>query len=218
VVERRGLRGRLPRAALAVLEEGVAGRRPETPAPGDPALARVRTTLLARNRDALDAAAQAAHARGLRAVCVSAGLRGESRLAGRRLAALARAVAPGPRLLLAGGETTVTVTGPGRGGRCQELALAAALEWQGGTAATLLAAGTDGSDGPTGDAGAFADAGSVARGRAAGVDAAACLARNDSNRFFRAEGGVFTTGPTGTNVMDLVFVYVPGAADGGAPG
>jgi glycerate-2-kinase len=209
VVERRGLRGSLPPGVLAVLEEGVAGRRPETPKPGDPALARVRTTLLASNRDALEAAAREALDRGLRPVRVSGALRGEARVAGRRLAALARAVRPGRKLLLAGGETTVTVRGPGRGGRCQELALAAALALQGGPPATLLAAGTDGSDGPTEAAGAFADAGSVARGRAAGVDAAACLDRNDSNGFFRAEGGLFGTGPTGTNVMDLVFVHLP---------
>jgi glycerate-2-kinase len=109
---------------------------------------------------------------------------------------------------VAGGETTVQVRGPGRGGRCQELALGAALALAGVAGVTLLAAGTDGSDGPTDAAGAWADGETVARGARAGRDAAHDLARNDSFAFFSAEGGLFRTGPTGTNVADLVLVRV----------
>jgi glycerate-2-kinase len=108
--------------------------------------------------------------------------------------------------LLAGGETTVTVRGAGRGGRSQELCLAAALTLDGDPRVAVLAAGTDGSDGPTDAAGAFADGGSVARGARLGLGAAACLARNDAHGFFAAEGGVVRTGPTGTNVLDLALV------------
>jgi glycerate-2-kinase len=115
--------------------------------------------------------------------------------------------------LLAGGETTVTVRGRGRGGRAQELALAAALELAGDRCVALLAAGTDGSDGPTAAAGAHADGETLARGAAAGVDARAALADNDSHGFFVREGGCFVTGPTGTNVMDLVLVRVFGCAE-----
>jgi hydroxypyruvate reductase len=150
-----------------------------------------------------------ARARGLDARPVSGSLRGEAREAGARLAALARASAPArDTLLAAGGETTVTVRGAGRGGRCQELALAAALALEGAPGVALLAAGTDGSDGPTDAAGAFADGGSAARGRAAGRDPAADLAANDAYGFFAAEGGLLRTGPTRTNALDLVLVRI----------
>jgi len=209
ILRAHGLSGRGPRAALAVLEEGAAGARPETPKPGAPELAAVRSRILARNADALRAAEGEARDQGLEPLQVTGSLRGEARVAGTRLGALCRALRPGPpRLLLAGGETTVTVRGNGLGGRSQELALAAALRLAGTSGATLLAAGTDGSDGPTGAAGAFADGETVARGSAAGVEAGACLRRNDSHDFFAHEGGLLVTGPTGTNVMDLVLARV----------
>jgi glycerate-2-kinase len=211
VLARRGLLDEVPEAVRRHLEAGAAGRGGESVKPGDPALARVRSALLATNRDALAAAHAAAEARGLRALVVTDRLCGEARLAGRRLAALGRALAAVPRrLLLAGGETTVTVRGRGRGGRAQELALAAALALEGEPRVTLLAAGSDGTDGPTDAAGAFADGGTVARGRAAGLDASRALADNDAHGFFAREGGCFCTGPTGTNVMDLVLVLAAG--------
>ena len=98
--------------------------------------------------------------------------------------------------------------GRGRGGRSQELALAAGVEVAGCERATLLAAGTDGSDGPTDAAGAFADGATLARAAARGADAMRALADNDAYSFFAAEGGLFRTGPTGTNVMDLVLIEV----------
>jgi glycerate-2-kinase len=173
----------------------------------------VRSAVLASNATALDAAARAARDAGLDVRVVSRALAGEARDAGRRLAALARSLrASQPTLLLAGGETTVTVRGDGRGGRSQELALAAALELAGCRDVALLAAGTDGSDGPTDAAGAFADGGSVERGRARGWNAGDALARNDSHGFFAAEGGLLRTGPTHTNVLDLVLVAVGAGA------
>jgi glycerate 2-kinase len=104
------------------------------------------------------------------------------------------------------------VRGPGRGGRNQELALAAALALQDVPGIALLAAGTDGSDGPTDAAGAFADGSTVARGRALGLSAEQALLENDSYGFFAAAGGTFRTGPTRTNVMDLVFLVREGLA------
>lgn len=199
---------------------------------------RVRHAVLASNATALEAAAAAARRAGYAPRIATRALRGEARVAGRRLAGLGRAAAlgmagagaarasdgaapPAPPTpeppervcLLAGGETTVTVRGDGRGGRSQELALAAALALAEAPdpppgRVGLLAAGTDGTDGPTDAAGAFADAGSVARGRRRGVDARQALARNDAYTFFAAEGGLLRTGPTGTNVMDLVLVAV----------
>lgn len=209
VLSRHGLEGNaIPAPVRARLEAGLRGEVDETPKPGDPRLARVRSAVLARNADALAAVCDAARSRGIASHAIGSALAGEARIAGRRLAALARALRsdPRPQLIVAGGETTVTVRGPGRGGRCQELALAAALELEGRERITLLAAGTDGGDGPTDAAGACADGGSVARARAAGVDAADALSRNDSHRFFAAAGGLVRTGPTHTNVMDLVLV------------
>jgi glycerate 2-kinase len=209
VLERRGILAEAPASVRRHLADGAAGTLPESPKPGDSAFGRVVHVLLATNRDALAAARAEARGRGLEARIVTDALRGEARELGARLVALARAAAPGGRalLLLAGGEPTVTVRGRGRGGRAQELALAAALALAGDPRVSLLAAGTDGSDGPTPAAGAFADGGTVARGAALGLDARACLDDNDAYGFFAREGGAFVTGPTGTNVMDLVLVH-----------
>lgn len=205
ILEGCGTGGRTPPRIAAHLESG----REESVKPGDPSLARVRTTILASNRDALAGAREAAQERGLRAITVTEGLRGEAREAGRRLAVLAQSLRrEGPLLLLAGGETTVTLRGEGKGGRSQELALAAACELQETSGIALLAAGTDGTDGPTDAAGAYADGGTVGRGRALGLDARAALERNDSYPFWSAEGGLLVTGPTRTNVMDLVLTLV----------
>jgi hydroxypyruvate reductase len=92
---------------------------------------------------------------------------------------------------------------PGRGGRTLELALAAALEESGGW--TLLAASSDGLDGSSGAAGAWADGGTLARARRAGLDPEAALARHDTRAVFAAAGDLFVTGPTGGNVGDWVF-------------
>jgi len=209
VVDARGLRSRLPRRIRAHLEAGARGEREETPSGDDVRLQRVRHTLIASNAMALEAAGSAARELGLRAIRVTDGLRGEARAAGTHLAALCDAVSPGaPTLLLTGGETVVHVRGSGRGGRNQELALAAALTLAGRKGAALLAAGTDGTDGPTDAAGAWADGGTALRGAAAGVDAAGHLAANDAYAFFLREGGLLRTGPTHTNVMDLVLLLV----------
>jgi hydroxypyruvate reductase len=111
------------------------------------------------------------------------------------------------------GETTFRLPpDPGRGGRNQALALAAATRLQGSRDTWLLAAGTDGTDGPTEDAGALVDGGTIARGRQEGLDPAAALARADSGRFLAASGDLVHTGPTGTNVMDLVIGLKAGDA------
>jgi glycerate-2-kinase len=191
------------------LSAGVRGERPESPKPGDACFERVRTAILASNATAVAAALAAARAAGFEAR-EEPPFTGEARDVGRWLVARARAELPRrtPLVLVAGGETTVRVRGDGLGGRSQELALAAALELAGCDGIALLAAGTDGSDGPTDAAGAFADGGTVARARAAGLDPLAALARNDSHRFFAAEGGLLRTGPTRTNVMDLVLIGI----------
>lgn len=206
VVTRRGMGDALPAAVRDVLEAGCAGRRAETPKGLPPVAARV----IVSNASALEAARDAAARAGLRAAIDPQPLAGEARDAALRVLADARrAAGAAPLVWLAGGETTVRFepgVPTGRGGRNQELALAAALEIAGQAGVTLLAAGTDGSDGPTDAAGAVADGGTVARGAERGADAGSALACHDSHSFFDAEGGILRTGPTGTNVMDVAFV------------
>ena len=131
---------------------------------------------------------------------------------GQRLAALARSIrCNGPTLLIAGGETVVTVTGSGRGGRSQELALAAALEWEragSGFSTAVWATGTDGADGPTDAAGACIEAGFLQGREALREEAKACLADNDSHAFLDRQGALIRTGPTETNVMDMVLIWI----------
>ena len=204
-----GIRSELPEAVRIHLEAGARGEREESVGPGDPSLERVSTEVIASLADALSGAADAARGLGLVVVRHESELTGEAREVGRDVASRLIALRDGaPTLWVAGGETTVTVQGEGRGGRSQELALAAAQTLEGVGGVSLLAAGTDGIDGPTDAAGAHADAGTVERGRAAGRSAAEDLARNDAYGFFEAEGGLFRPGPTGTNVRDLVLAHV----------
>ncbi|MBS4098560.1 MAG: hypothetical protein KGZ83_17185, partial [Sulfuricella sp.] len=128
----------------------------------------------------------------------------------------------GQRLcLLSGGETTVTVTGAGKGGRNQELALAFALEIADSTGICLLSAATDGSDGPTDAAGAFVDGALAARARGLGLEPLSYLHDNDSYEFFRrydelsGEHSHFKSGPTGTNVMDIQLILLEAPPDAG---
>jgi hydroxypyruvate reductase len=156
----------------------------------------------------IDAAARAAEHLGYPARVATSALQGEAREAARELLAQARSL-PRPACLIAGGETTVTVRGAGRGGRCQEMALAAALALDPGDDLVVLAAGTDGTDGPTDAAGAVTDATTVRRGRAMGLDPRRALDDNDAYTFLRATGDLLVTGPTNTNLLDLYIVVRP---------
>jgi hydroxypyruvate reductase len=214
VLDRHGLRARLPRSVVGRLERGLAGTVPETPKAGDPAFLRAVYALVANNALAAEAAVEKARALGFDALLLTTRLQGEAREVGRVVAALAREVSAAdrpvkrPGCLVLGGETTVTVRGPGRGGRNQELALGAALELEGVPSTLVTAFGTDGTDGPTDAAGAMATGDTLVRSRALGLDAARHLAENDAYGFFAPLGDLVLTGPTGTNVSDLVFVLV----------
>ncbi|HET6229463.1 MAG TPA: glycerate kinase [Longimicrobiaceae bacterium] len=203
-----------PPSVAAHLLRGAAGEEDETPKPGDPALAHASTHVIARNRDALHAAAREAERLGWRATIAADDLEGEARTVAPQVAALAWSThAEGesarlPAAFILGGETTVTVRGAGRGGRNQELALAAAVELDGELGVTIAAMGTDGTDGPTDAAGGIVDGTTVARGRALGLDARDFLDRNDSYEYLRATGDLLITGPTGTNVNDIILVLV----------
>jgi len=214
VIDGHGLQGRVSSALMAHLEAGAAGRVPESPKPGHPGLERVVVGIIASNASARRAAVKSARAEGVRALDLGEVLTGEARGMGRKLAALARSIrSESPTLLVAGGETVVTVRGRGRGGRNQEIALAAALEWareevSGGM--SILAVGSDGMDGPTDAAGAFVEAGELTPDRGTLEEASERLEQNDSYAFFDGRGGLLRTGPTETNVMDLVFLRVEG--------
>jgi glycerate 2-kinase len=198
-------------AVLAHLQAGDAGEVPETPKPGDPCFARASAHVIASNRDALQGAAREAERLGYQARIVADDLEGEASGVGEQVALLAMNAraehADAPLALLLGGETTVTVHGRGRGGRNQELALSA-IELEGVEGVLAVSLGTDGTDGPTDAAGAFADGGTVPRGQAAGQDPRDALRRNDAYPFLRAAGDLIVSGPTGTNVNDVVLVLV----------
>lgn len=212
-----GVMAQMPAAVVRHVQSGLRGERPETLKPMEAAGQPWQHLIVGSNRLALAAAAAAATDLGCDVRIVSAQLQGEARTAGRHLAALAAAVVHGesplsrPVCLLAGGETTVVVRGAGRGGRAQELALAAA-PGAAGLPIGLLSFGSDGVDGPTDAAGAWADGATTARAQALGLDPAAALDANDAYPFFAALGDLLITGPSGTNVNDLVFVLIePGA-------
>jgi hydroxypyruvate reductase len=209
VLDRFGVRDRTPPAALAHLESGARGAAPETPKPDDPLFAGVTNVVVGNNALVVDAAAAAARRLGFTALVTTRSLHGEAREAARAFAVTLREAATRgtpvgrPACVIAAGETTVTVRGPGKGGRCQEFALAIAPALADVPDAVVLAAGTDGSDGPTDAAGAVVDPSTARRARAAGLDLGGALADNDAYRVFAALGDLVVTGPTGTNLMDL---------------
>jgi glycerate 2-kinase len=196
-----------PLSVVAYLDAGVRGERPETPKPGDPRLARSAATVIGGRFDAMRGAADEARARRYQVVVLDEPVVGESRIAGpqqvERMIAAARTLTR-PACIVSTGETTVTVTGNGRGGRNQELALASAELLSSVDAAALASAGTDGVDGPTDAAGAIVDSSTVRRATAAGLPSIhSYLHNNDAYAFFDRLGDLIRTGPTGTNVDDL---------------
>lgn len=205
VLERRAVGAGASPAVWERLRAGRRGEVEETPKPGEALFARVHNTVIGNNALVADAAAARAAALGWRPHVATRALQGEARDVARDLVARARALAP-PACLIASGETTVTVRGPGTGGRCQEFALAAALAIEDDDALVVLAAGTDGTDGPTDAAGGLVDGGSRRRAAVAGLDARAALDANDAHRFLAASGDLVVTGPTNTNLLDLYLV------------
>ena len=215
VVTKYELAPRLPAAVLARLQAGIRGALPDTPKPDDPIFATARTVIVGDNRVAALAGCQHATALGYRSLLLTTFVEGEACEVAKVVAALAKEVrrsgqpvAP-PACLILGGETTVTLgVQPGHGGRNQELALAAALALEGMAGVAVAALATDGSDGPTDSAGGLIDGETVARGRAAGLYAVVALRRHDAYPYLRATGDLLLTGPTQTNVNDLIFVWV----------
>lgn len=213
VIYKYSLETKIPSAVRHHLEEGVNHRVPETPKPGDPIFERVTNTLIGSNRISIEAAANKAKELGYTPFVLSTSLDGEAREVAKVFSAMAREIrqsqrpAAPPIAILAGGETTVTLTQHhGLGGRNQEMALAAALGLRGLEGVTFLAAGTDGTDGPTNAAGAIADGQTLARAQALDLIPEEFLVRNDSHQFFEQLNDLIITGPTGTNVMDVYLL------------
>jgi glycerate 2-kinase len=213
VLARHALRSAVPRRVRDHLEAGAAGARAETPKPADTLFRRTRTEILASGRHALAAAARTARRLGYTPVVLTHHLGGEAREVGRLLGAILRErVESGPRgqrpaCLLAAGETTVTVRGRGRGGRNLELAVAAAPEIDGLSGALLVSLATDGVDGASKAAGGLVTGRTMARARAHGLaPAQVFLDANDSESFLAPLSDLVITGPTATNVADIVVM------------
>lgn len=205
VVRKYALGDLIPAEVLKALE------RRSQPAALD--TAKIHNLLVGNNRIAAEAVLDAARKAGFDARLLTTELTGEARVVGRELAAALRRLAlhgdplPRPALLVAGGETTVTLRGTGTGGRNQEAALAAVAPLAGLEEVAFVALATDGGDGPTDAAGAVVTGDTLARARALGLDPAAYLADNDSYAFFSRLGDGLKTGPTQTNVNDLNFLF-----------
>ncbi|WP_238626272.1 glycerate kinase type-2 family protein [Aggregatilinea lenta] len=214
ILDEYGIRETIPDAIRRTLDAGAAGRIPDTPKPGDPTLASVHNTIVADNAIAAGAAVGRAEALGFHTLLLSTFVEGEAREVAKVTAALAKEIVtygrpvPRPACLILGGETTVTVRGEGKGGRNQELALAAALGIAGWDDVLIAALATDGSDGPTDAAGGLVDGSTVTRGSAQGLDARAALAANDAYPYLAQVGDLLITGPTNTNVNDITAIFV----------
>jgi len=219
LVEKYGIASQLPSLPWQVLRLGAEGKLPETPKKGDPVFEKVHNILIGSNYGALLAAERKAKELGYHTVVLSSEIIGEAREIAKVYMGIGRDVKrrelliQRPACIIAGGETTVTLRGDGKGGRNQEMALSFLAEIEsnpeGSEGIFFLAASTDGNDGPTDAAGAFADPEVLAAGRKAGLSVQDFLKRNDSYHYFDRIGFLLKTGPTNTNVCDVQIVVVP---------
>ena len=213
VADRSAVRSAFPPAARRVLERGRLGEFPETPKPGDVRLRRSRVHVIGNRVDAVQAAVGAAASRGYHVVTLAEPIVGEARVAGdAHVRAVAKRVRdmPRPVCIVSAGETTVHVTGSGRGGRNQEFALGAVSALgELFDVAVLASVGTDGVDGPTDAAGAIVDTTTLARAGARGLSTPdRYLQSNDSYTYFAALDELVRFSPTETNVGDLQIMLV----------
>ena len=204
----------VPQRVRQHLDRGCQGFVSETPKPGSFLFRRVHHHIVGNNATAVTAVIRAARESGLRTLVHTPALTGEAREAGQRFGAMARNIVregkplQRPCCMVAGGETTVTVTGKGTGGRAQEFAAAAALEIAGLDKVWVVAIGTDGTDGPTDAAGAVIDGNTVARAQRLSVDLKGALKRHNTYPALKRLHQLILTGPTGTNVNDLYLLLV----------
>jgi glycerate 2-kinase len=214
ILKRYGIWRTVPPRVRQHLLKGQRGLVAETPKPGSAVFRRVQHHLIGSNTIALTAVTRAARGAGLKTLVHSTRLIGEAHPAGTKFGMMARCIVneakplSRPCCVVAGGETTVTVTGKGKGGRAQEFAAAAAKEIEGLDHVWIAAIGTDGTDGPTDVAGAVVDGGTMARARRLGVDLDEALTHNNTYPALKRLRSHITTGPTGTNVNDLYLLLI----------
>lgn len=218
IICKYSLEEKLPQTVKDHLLQGAHGNIPETPKAASEVFCKTTNIILGNNALAVSAAQTAAQMLGYNARILSTTLSGEAADAGAHFAALAceiesgRSVPAKPAVIIAGGETTVTIRGKGKGGRSQEMALAFLSELHRISPEAqnifFLSAGTDGSDGPTDAAGAFVTPGLMEKMKEIAAKAAAALAENDAYHFFEDTGCLFKTGPTYTNVCDIQILAV----------
>ncbi len=204
----------VPQRVRRHLDRGCRGLVSETPKPGASLFRRVHHHIVGNNSAAVSAVTRAARESGLRTLVHTPALAGEARDEGRRFGSLAKAIVRAgtplrrPCCMVAGGETIVTVTGKGTGGRAQEFAAAGALEIAGLPKVWMVAMGTDGTDGPTDAAGAMVDGQTVARAQRLSVELEEALRRHDTYPALQRLNQLIITGPTGTNVNDLYLLLM----------
>jgi glycerate 2-kinase len=209
VLEKYQLLDKVPLAVQKYIGQGCMGKIPDTPKPGDARFDGVYNFLAGTNKIALEAAAATASALGYTTHILTSTASGDAEQLAHWL--IQKAINIGgntPVCLLAGGESTVRVTGHGLGGRNQHLALAAGLALPSDIDITLLSAGTDGTDGPTDAAGAVTDSALMQAAQQQGLNAQQFLEQHDAYHFFEQAGGLLKTGPTQTNVMDIMVVLI----------
>jgi len=199
-----------PDSIRKYLEDGVMNKNLESPKPGDPRLSRVHNIILGNNRVALESAERKAKELGCNSLILSSYIEGEARYVGTVFSAITKELVATnhpivkPGVLLAGGETTVIVNGSGKGGRNQELALSSAIRLCNLKGVVIASMGTDGLDGSSKAAGAIVDGTTLKRASDIGMDPAKYLKNNDSYHFFKKLNDLIITGPTGTNVNDIM--------------
>lgn len=209
VLLRFGLWKKIPNRVRDIIEKGVSDRSRETPKAGSEIFARVSNLIVGTNKQSCDSAAKYLRSLGYRTNVLSTHVQGEAKEIGKFYSGLLRDMHENalPSAIIAGGETTVTITeAAGRGGRNQELVLSCAIGIDGLDGAVVASMGTDGVDGPTDAAGAIADDSSIRRAMEKGVDAASFLQTHNSYHFFNKLGDLIRTGPTGTNVNDITIL------------
>jgi glycerate-2-kinase len=212
VLKRHNLWETIPSSATKILDEGANGSIPESPKSGDPCFHRVSYHILGNNRVACTSARRYLRSKGVKAEILTSSATGEARYLGSFIGSVAREIVQfdepfrRPCALIVGGETTVAVTGSGRGGRNQECTMACAEKIQGLKGIAMASIGSDGIDGPTDAAGAIADGMTISRSEQLALKFDELLAQNDSYEFFKPLKDLVMTGRTSTNVNDVALM------------
>ncbi|HSM24556.1 MAG TPA: DUF4147 domain-containing protein, partial [Anaerolineaceae bacterium] len=202
IIEKYDLNAKLPSSIIRHL-----AKKMETPKVGDDLFAKVSNILVGNNELAAQAAAQTAEKFGFKIIDLGNAWQGEAREVSQELVSKIMKTNDQPVCIIAGGETTVTLKGEGKGGRNLELALAAVPLLAGQENVMLVTLATDGEDGPTDAAGAVVTGESFERAKKLGIESQTYLNNNDSYHFFEKLGDLLKPGPTGTNVNDLTFLF-----------